>query len=127
MTNPNIIFGREIIWRGYNSDNVECQIALEQWENHVAKRPEIANALELVIQAMLNSEGIEPDKNRPDEPMRCFKLLTVSGFGEWEGYQLKVSVKYVRFAHRRLRLTVRQVTGDWIKFYQSCWYERKRG
>ncbi len=107
---------REIIWRGYNSDNVECQIAAEQWENHVAKRPEIADALELVIHAMLNPERIEPDRNRPDEPMRCFRLLTVNGFGEWEGYWLKVSVKYVR-----------QVTGDWIKFYQSCWYERKRG
>ena len=110
------MFEREIIWRGYNSDNVECQIAKEQWERHVVKRPEIANALELVIQAMLNPEGIEPDKNRPDEPTRHFRLLTVNGCGEWEGYQLKVSVKYVR-----------QVTSKWIKFYQSCWYERKRG
>ena len=80
MTNSNIIFEREIIWRGYNSDNVECQIAKEQWERHVAKRPEIANVLELVIQAMLNPEGIELDKNRPYETMRRFRLLTVSGF-----------------------------------------------
>jgi len=109
------MYGREIIWRGYNGDDVECQIAAEQWESHVAKRPEIADALELVIQAMVEPEGTEPDKNRPDEPKRRFKLLTVSGLGEWEDYQLKVSVKYVR-----------QITGDWIKFYQSCWYERKR-
>ncbi len=33
----------------------------------------------------------------------------------WGGYQLRVSVKYVR-----------QATGEWIKFYQSCWYERAR-
>ena len=113
MTNSTIV-QRELVWRGYNGDYIECQIAKEQWRSHVAKMPEIANAIELVIQAMLNPEKIELDKNRPDEPTRHFRLLTVSGLGEWEGYQLKVSVKYVR-----------QITGDWIKFYQSCWYERK--
>jgi hypothetical protein len=107
---------RELIWRGYNSDGVECHIAREQWESHVAKRPEIEGALDSVIQAMVRPERVEPDKHRmPDEPGRRFRMLTASGVGRWEGYELRVSVKYVR-----------QATGEWIKFYQSCWYERAR-
>ncbi len=78
---------REWIWQGYNSDGVECRIARDQWEGHVAKRPEIEEALDLVTQAMVNPERVEPDKHRmPDEPGRRFRLLTASGVGRWEGY-----------------------------------------
>lgn len=108
---------REWIWQGRDKEGIECRIAGEQWESHVAKRPEIEDALDLTIQAMIDPETVEPDKHRsPDEPRRHFRLLTVSGVGRWEGYHLKVSVKYVR-----------QTTGEWIMFYQSCWYERGVG
>jgi hypothetical protein len=50
----------------------------------------------------------EPDHNRPDEANRRFRILTVAGAGEWQGYVLRVSVKYAR-----------QSTGEWIKFYQN--------
>lgn len=104
---------RNMIWSGYDENGIRCCVARSQWMGHVAKRPEIEDALELTIQAMVSPEAVEPDPARPDEPNRRFRLLAVSGTGSWEGYNLRVSVKYVR-----------QETEEWVKFYQSCWYER---
>lgn len=107
--------GRDLIWSGYDEDGVRCCIGRDQWMGHVAKRPEIEYALDLTIQAMVSPEAAEPDPARPDEPNRRFRLLNISATGLWEGYSLRVSVKQVR-----------QETGEWVKFYQSCWYERAR-
>jgi len=105
----------EWIKHGIQADGTPFRIDRNQWESHIAKRPEIAIALDLTVQAMQDTINSEPDRNRPDEPNRRFRILTVAGSGEWQGYLLRVSVKYVR-----------QSTGEWIKFYQSCWFERGR-
>ncbi len=104
----------DILWRGQDNEGVECQISRQQWHTHVVKRPEIADAFELTQTAMSAAESIEVDKHRsPDEIGRYFRLLRVSGRGKWSRHVLVVSVKYVRQNDHR-----------WIKFYQSCWYER---
>jgi len=105
----------EWIWQGNQPDGTAFCIAREQWELHVAKRPEIADALELTVTAMSQPQLAEPDPHRPDEEGRRFRLLSIAAKGEWHGYRLRVSIKYVR-----------QSSGEWIKFYQSCWYERAR-
>lgn len=104
---------REWIKRGMQLDGTLFHIAHDQWESHMAKRPEITHALDLTVQAMRDAINSEPDRNRPDEPNRRFRILTIAGIGQWQGYFLRVSVKYAR-----------QSTGEWIKFYQSCWCER---
>ena len=107
----------DVLWSGSDSDRVECQISRRQWQEHVVKRPEIEAALELTKIAMTAAESVEPDRNRPaDEERRYFRLLHISGQGQWDRHLLVVSVKYVR-----------QNDDRWIKFYQSCWYERKKG
>ena len=106
----------DILWCGQDIDGVECCISRRQWEAHVAKRPEIEDAFDLTKRALIAAEFVEPDKHRPvDEARRCFRLLRISGQGRWARYFLVVSVKYVQQSDSR-----------WIKFYQSCWYERKR-
>ncbi|MBI3757937.1 MAG: hypothetical protein HY267_08170 [Deltaproteobacteria bacterium] len=107
----------DVLWGGQDSDGVQCQISRRQWQEHVAKRPEIEAALELTKTAMAAAESAEPDKHRPaDEERRYFRLLRISGQERWARHLLVVSVKCVRQSDDR-----------WIKFYQSCWYERKRG
>jgi hypothetical protein len=107
----------DVLWNGQDSDGVECQISRRQWQEHVAKRPEIEDALELAKTAMTAAGSVELDRHRlVDEERRYFRLLRVSGQGQWSRHCLVVSVKYVR-----------QSDGRWIKFYQSCWYERKKG
>ena len=106
----------DILWSGQDSYGVECQISRRQWQEHVAKRPEIEDALELTKAALKSAEGVEPDKHRPaDEAGRYFRLLRIAGQGRWARHVLVVSVKYVRQSNER-----------WTKFYQSCWYERKK-
>lgn len=107
----------DVLWSGPDSDGVQCQISQPQWQTHVAKRPEIEAALELTKTAMVAAESIEHDKHRPaDEDQRYFRLLRIAGQGRWARHFLVVSVKYVR-----------QNDNQWMKFYQSCWYERKKG
>lgn len=107
---------RNILWRGLDRDGVECQIVRQQWESHVVKRPEIEDALALTRETMLRPDRVELDKNRfPDEEGRYFRILSRPGIGRWNGYRLKVSVKYVK-----------REEGRWVKFYQSCWYEREK-
>jgi len=106
---------RDMIWSGQQQDGGRGCVAGTQWIGHVARRPEIQGALDLTIQPMVSPETVEPDPARPDEPNRRFRLLAVSGTGAWQGYNLRVSVKYVR-----------QAAEEWVKFYQSCWYERVR-
>ena len=103
------------LWQGRDSDGVDSRIARAQSHTHVANRPEIAPALELTVRAMLAPDTIEPDRQKPDEAHRHFRLLTVSADGLRIGYMLRVSVKYVQ-----------QESGHWIKFFQSAWLERKR-
>ncbi len=105
----------EWLWQGRNHEGIECRIAADQWQRHVAKRPEIAGALELTKRAMVNPAKEEHDPHRSDEPERRFRLLSVPGEGRWNRHWLRVSVKLVR-----------QPDGRWVKFYQSCWYERMR-
>ena len=106
----------DILWSSQDADGIECQIGRRQWQEHVAKRPEIEEALELTKAAMAAAESVEYDRHRPaDEAERYFRLLRISGQGRWSRHLLVVSVKYVR-----------QSDGKWIKFYQSCWYERKK-
>jgi hypothetical protein len=105
---------REWIKRGIQLDGTLFRIARDQWEGHTAKRPEITHALDLTVQGMREAINSEPDRNQRDEPDRRFRVLTIEGIGQWQGYLLRVSVKYTR-----------QTTGEWIKFYQSCWYERE--
>jgi len=105
----------DVLWNGWDTDGVECQISRRQWQEHVAKRPEIEGALELTKAAMTAADSVELDRQRPgDEEQRYFRLLRVSGQSQWSRHCLVVSVKYVRQSDDR-----------WIKFYQSCWYERK--
>ncbi|RKY62337.1 MAG: hypothetical protein DRP95_01710 [Candidatus Latescibacterota bacterium] len=106
---------REWISQGTQKDGTLFRIARDQWERHVSKRPEIADALALTNRARWEASNSEPDSGRPDEPRRKFRLLSIPGSGRWQGYVLRVSVKYVK-----------QPDGEWIKFYQSCWYERRR-
>ena len=101
------------VWQGRDRDGIECHIAREQWEHHVAKRPEIRSALALTVRAMTAPDRTENDKHHLDEARRYFRLLTISAEEIRVGYDLKVSVKYVV-----------QANGNWIKFYQSCWFER---
>lgn len=106
---------RQWLWSGFDSEGIEGRIAQAQWDSHVANRPEIEGALALTIQAPRAPEVVELDRSRTrDEPRHWFRLVSVSGEGQWEGYWLRVSVKWVL-----------QPSGKWIKFYQSCWYERK--
>ena len=108
---------QDVLWSGQDTDGVKCQISRHQWQEHVAKRPEIEDALELTKAAMTAAESVEPDRPRPaDEERRYFRILGISGQGRWSRHFLVVSVKYVQ-----------QSDGKWIKFYQSCWYERKKG
>lgn len=111
MTGPSSDWMRQ----GNQPDGTGFCIARKQWERHVAKRPEIVDALELTVAAMNQPEFAEPDPHRPDEEERRFRLLSIAATGQWQGYYLKVSVKYVQ-----------QPSGEWVKFYQSCWYERRR-
>ena len=105
----------DYIWQGRDQDGIDTRIAREQWEKHVAKRKEIEPALPLTIRTLVSPETVEPDHRRSDEPRRYFRLLS-SAADEWRpGYRLMVSVKYVL-----------QQMGEWIKFFQSCWFERKR-
>ena len=105
----------DILWSDQDSDGVECQISCRQWQEHVAKRPEIEDALELTKTAMTATESVEFDRHRPaDEERRRFRILRISGVKQWSRHFLVVSVKCVR-----------QSNDKWIKFYQSCWYERK--
>jgi hypothetical protein len=107
----------DVLWSGQDRDRIECQISRRQWQAHVAKRPEIEDALELTKAAMTAGENVEPDRHRPaDEERRYFRILRIPGQGRWFRHFLVVSVKYVRQSDDR-----------WIKFYQSCWYERKKG
>ena len=107
----------DVLWNGQDSDGVECQISRRQWQEHVAKRPEIEDALELTQAAMTAAESVEPDRHRPaDEERRYFRILRISGQGRWSRHFLVVNVKCVQ-----------QSDGKWVKFYQSCWYERKKG
>ena len=101
------------LWCGIDQEEIESFIAHDQWSTHLAKRVETADALDLTIRAMTKPESVEPDQNRPDEPSRYFRLLTVSAADIRSGYNLRVSVKYVR-----------QPNGAWFKFYRSCWFER---
>lgn len=106
----------DVLWSGQDIDGVECQMSRRQWQEHIAKRPEIEDALELTQVAMRAAESVEPDRHRPrDEAGRYFRMLRISGQGRWSRHFLVVSVKYVQ-----------QGDGKWIKFYQSCWYERKK-
>jgi hypothetical protein len=106
----------DILWSGLDTEGIECQISRKQWRAHVAKRPEIGEALELTKGAMVAPEVSEPDLRRPaDESERYFRLLRMAGQGRWARHVLVVSVKYVR-----------QSDGRWMKFYQSCWYERRK-
>jgi hypothetical protein len=106
---------REWLFVGQGEDGTECRIGNAEWEAHCAKRPAIATALDLVITAMTAPETVLPDRQRMDEPTRQFRLHVVSGHGAWMDYSLVVAVK-----------SVRQETGEWINFYQSCWYQRKK-
>ena len=107
----------DVLWSGQDLAGVECQISRRQWQEHVAKRPEIGDALELTKAALTAAESVEPDRHRPtNEEGRYFRILRVSGQGRWSRHSLVVSVKYVR-----------QSDDKWIKFYQSCWYERQKG
>jgi hypothetical protein len=103
------------LWRGVDQEGIESFITRDQWNTHVAKRVEIADALDLTIRAMTKPESVEPDQNRRDEASRHFRLLTVSAAGIRPSYNLRVSVKYVR-----------QSDGAWFKFYQSCWFQRAK-
>lgn len=103
------------LWEGTDADGIKSIISRKQWENHVVKRPEIANVLDLTIRAMMKPESIAPDRNRQDETKRYFRLLTISAQSVRRDYKLVISVKYVQ-----------QSNGEWLKFYQSCWFERKR-
>lgn len=103
----------DFLWRGVDQAGIESFIARDQWNAHLDKRIEIIDALDLTIRAMTNPESVEPDKRRPDERSRYFRLLTVSATNARPGYTLIVSVKYVQ-----------QPGGAWFKFYQSCWFER---
>jgi hypothetical protein len=105
----------DYIWQGRDREGIDSRIAREQWESHVAKRKEIEPALDLTIRTMIAPETVEPDRQRPDEAKRYFRLLTASADELRPGYRLKVSVKYVL-----------QTLGEWVKFFQSCWFERKR-
>ena len=106
----------DILWSGQDTNGIECQISQRQWQEHVAKRPEIDEALELTKAAMRTAGSAEPDRRRPaDEAGRYFRLLRVSGQGRWSRHVLVVSVKCVR-----------QDDDRWIKFYQSCWYECRK-
>lgn len=106
----------DILWLGEDAEGIKCQISRKQWQEHVAKQPEIGDALELTKAAMQLAKEIEPDGRRPvDEAGRYFRLLCVAGRDRWARHVLVVSVKYVR-----------QSDGCWIKFYQSCWYERSK-
>ncbi len=106
----------DVLWTGQDSDGIECRMSHRQWQDHVAKRPEIADALDLTKAAMTTAVSVEPDRHRPvDEEGRYFRLLRVSGQGQWSRHCLVVSVKYARQRDNR-----------WTKFYQSCWYERKK-
>jgi hypothetical protein len=106
--------GREWIRQGIQVGGTPFRVARDQWESHAAKRPAIADALDLTARAMREVLSPEPDRNRSDEPRRRFRILSIAGGGKWQGYLLRVSVKYVQ-----------QPTGEWVKFYQSCWYERR--
>ncbi len=106
---------REWIEQGLQHDGTRFFIGREQWQQHVAKRPEISEALRLAVTAMQQPECSLADPNRPDEQDRRFRLFSTSGAGAWSRHWLQVSAKYVR-----------QKSGEWLKFYQSCWYERKR-
>lgn len=106
----------DMLWSGQDADGIECQISRRQWQAHASKRPEIEDALELTKAAMRAAESVEPDRHRPtDEAGRYFRLLRISGQGRWSRHALIVSVKYVLQSDER-----------WIKFYQSCWYERRK-
>ena len=105
----------DLLWHGTDREGIESFIARDQWNKHVVKRAEIADAVDLVIRAMTGPERVEPDKNRRDEASRYFRLLIVSAGDLRPGYNLRVSVKYVE-----------QTAGLWLKFYQSCWFERAK-
>ena len=101
---------RDFIWRGRDADDTESRSARDRWEQHVAKRKEIASALALTIRIMQSPTTIDLDRQRPDEAQRYFRWLTGPA-----DELLTVSVKHVR-----------QQTGEWIKFFQSAWFERQR-
>lgn len=104
----------EYLWQGVDLEGTACFISRAQWTGHVSKRREIMNAFDLTVRAIIQPGTIEPDRNRPDEPMRHFRLLSISAEELRHGFILRVSVK-----------SVRQANGVWYKFYQSCWLERK--
>jgi len=58
-----VAYDFDILWRGQDTDEVECCISRRQWETHVAKRPEIEDALELTKKALIAAEFVEPDKH----------------------------------------------------------------
>ena len=46
------------LWRGVDRDGIESFIAENQWNAHVAKRIEIADAFDLVVRAMTEPESV---------------------------------------------------------------------
>ena len=76
-----------VLWNGQDSDGVECQISRRQWQEHVAKRPEIEDALELTKAALMAAGSVESDRHRPvDEERRYFRLFKRAAYedpGAW--------------------------------------------
>lgn len=85
----------DYLWEGIDADGIHSFVSREQWERHVNKRPEIGSAFDLTVRAMMNPDFVSPDKNRPDESQRYFRLLAVAADTQRRGYDLIVSVKYV--------------------------------
>ena len=42
----------DILWSSQDANGIECQISRRQWQEHVVKRPEIEEALELTKAAI---------------------------------------------------------------------------
>ncbi len=105
----------DYLWHGTDAEGVQSFIAHDQWHTHILKRVEITDAIDLTVRAITQPQSTEPDRNRPDETTRYFRILTISAQEKRPGYDLRVSVKYVR-----------QPNGAWFKFFQSCWFERKK-
>lgn len=59
----------DILWSGQDTNGIECQISRRQWQEHVAKRPEIDEALELTKAAMRTAEEV-PSRIDVGQPMK---------------------------------------------------------
>ena len=115
-----------MIWQGVDREGVKIIIDEDAWKRHVMKHPEIEPFWEAVAKTMCNPEKIYQN-TRPDEQRRYFRRLYRSGLlsGYFVNHYVRVAVKYVRFAHRRLRLTVVQPNGEVVGFYSSSWFQRQ--